>query len=321
MKLLHWALCACLSAAPLHALRAQSYPLKPVRWVVPFPAGGATDILARAVSPKLSERLGQAIIVDNKPGAGGALGSDMVAKSAPDGYTLLLATTSTHTIGPEVKPKLPYDPQTDFTPVAQVGTAPSIMLVPNSAPVKTVSEWIAYAKARPGQLNYASSGNGTIVQLTAELFKAQAGVFVQHIPYKGTALAMPDLISGKIDVLFDSLPSGMPHVREGRLRVLGITSLQRSPLAPELPTISEVLPGFESNTWFGLFGPKGLPADIVHTLGAAVLQTMKDPEVKEKLAHLGLEAHATDQAAFVHMLKLDHDKWHQIMVQRHIVPD
>jgi tripartite-type tricarboxylate transporter receptor subunit TctC len=289
--------------------------------VVPFPAGGATDILARAVSQKLSERLGQAIIVDNKPGAGGALGSDLVAKSMSDGYTLLLATTSTHTIGPEVNPRLPYNPQTDFTPVAQLGTAPSIMLVPNSAPVKNVAEWIAYAKSRSGELNYASSGNGTIVQLTAELFKAQAGVQVMHIPYKGTALAIPDLISGKIDVLFDSLPSGMPHVREGRLRVLGITSLKRSPLAPELPAISEVLPGFESNTWFGLFGPKGLPADIVHTLGAAVLDTMKDLEVKDKLARLGLEAQGADQTSFVRMLKADHDKWHQIVVQRHIVAD
>jgi tripartite-type tricarboxylate transporter receptor subunit TctC len=234
---------------------------------------------------------------------------------------LLLATTSTHTIGPEVNPRLPYNPQTDFTPVALLGTAPNIMLVPNSAPAKTVSEWVAYAKSRSGQLNYASSGNGTIVQLTAELFKAQAGVQVMHIPYKGTALAIPDLISGKVDVLFDSLPSGMPHVREGRLRVLGITSLQRSPLAPEVPAISEALPGFESITWFGLFGPKGLPADIVRTLGAAVLDTMKDPEVKDKLARLGLEAQGADQASFVRVLKADQDKWHHIVVQRHIVAD
>jgi tripartite-type tricarboxylate transporter receptor subunit TctC len=278
-------------------------------------------LLARAVSGRLGELLGRTVVVDNKPGAGGALGSDLVAKSMPDGYTLLLATTSTHTIGPEVNLKLPYHPQVDFTPVAQVATAPSIMLVPQTAPVKTVSEWIAYAKARPGQLNYASSGNGTIVQLTAELFKAQSGVSMLHIPYKGTALAIPDLISGKIDVLFDSLPSGMPHVREGRLRVLGITSLRRSPLASELPTISEVLPGFESSTWFGLFGPKGMSTDIVQTLSAAVLQTMKDPDLKDKLAHLGLQAEGADQSAFVRLLQLDHVKWHQIMVQHHIVAD
>ena len=208
---------------------AQAYPSKSIRLVVPFPAGGATDILARAVSQKLSERLGQSVVVDNKPGAGGTLGSDLAAKATPDGYTLLLATTSTHTIGPAVNPKLPYDAFADFTPVAHVGNAPSIMLVPNSSPAHSVKEWIAYAQARPGQLNYASSGNGTIVQLTAELFKAQAGLFVVHIPYKGTALAIPDLVSGKIDVLFDSLPSGMPHVREGRLRALGVTSAQRTP--------------------------------------------------------------------------------------------
>ncbi len=159
--------------------------------------------------------------------------------------------------------KLPYDTVRDFTPIAHVGDAPSIMLVPNNSPAKTVREWIDYAKKNPGKLNYASSGNGTIVQLTAELFKSQAGVFVTHIPYKGTALAIPDLISGKVDVLFDSLPTGMPHVRDGRLRALGVTSLKRSPLAPELPPIADTLPGFESNTWFGLYGPKGLPADIV----------------------------------------------------------
>jgi tripartite-type tricarboxylate transporter receptor subunit TctC len=226
------------------------------------PGGGATDLFARTLGQKMGEKLGTTLVVDNKPGAGGAIGSDLAAKAAPDGYTLLLATTSTHSIGPAIN-KLPYDTVRDFTPIAHVGDAPSIMLVPNNSPAKTVREWIDYAKKNPGKLNYASSGNGTIVQLTAELFKAQAGVFVTHIPYKGTALAIPDLISGKVDVLFDSLPTGMPHVRDGRLRALGVTSLKRSPLAPELPPIADTLPGYESNTWFGLYGPKGLPADIV----------------------------------------------------------
>ncbi len=300
---------------------AQTYPAKSIRLVVPFPAGGATDILARAVSQKLAERLGQTVIVDNKPGAGGVLGSELAVKAAPDGYTLLLATTSTHTIAPAVNPRLPYDAFTDFTPVAHVGNAPSIMLVPNSSPAHTVKEWIAYAKARPGQLNYASSGNGTIVQLTAELFKAQAGLFVVHIPYKGTALAIPDLVSGKLDVLFDSLPSGIPHVRDGRLRALGVTSAKRSPLAPDLPAISEVLPGYESNTWFGVFGPKGLPNDIVAKVNQAVNQTVADPEVREKLARLGIEATGGSPAAFQNLLRTEYDKWRRIIVERKITAD
>ena len=315
---------ACIAIASLACAgwtAAQTYPSKSIRLVVPFPAGGATDILARAVSQKLAERLGQPVIVDNKPGAGGVLGSELAVKAAPDGYTLLLATTSTHTIAPAVNPKLPYDAFADFTPVAHVGNAPSIMLVPNTSPAHTVKEWIAYAKARPGQLNYASSGNGTIVQLTAELFKSQAGLFVVHIPYKGTALAIPDLVSGKLDVLFDSLPSGIPHVREGRLRALGVTSAKRSPLAPDLPAISEVLPGYESNTWFGVFGPKGLPADVVTKVNQAVNQTVADPEVRDKLARLGIEATGGSPAAFQALLRAEHDKWRRIIVERKISAD
>ena len=242
------ALCLAASSASL----ADSYPSRPIRLIVPFPAGGATDLFARTLSQKMGEKLGTSIVVDNKPGAGGAIGSDAAAKAQPDGYTLLLATTSTHSIGPAFTPKLPYDAVRDFTPIAHVGDAPSIMLVPNSSPAKTVREWIDHARKNPGKLNYASSGNGTIVQLTAELFQSQAGISVTHIPYKGTALAIPDLISGKIDVLFDALPTGMPYVRDGRLRALGVTSLQRSPLAPDLPALADTLPGFESNTWFGL---------------------------------------------------------------------
>jgi tripartite-type tricarboxylate transporter receptor subunit TctC len=181
--------------------QAQTYPNKPIRLIVPFPAGGATDIFARTLSQKLAEKLGTSVVVDNKPGAGGTLGSDMVAKASPDAYTLLLATSSTHSIGPNLNPKMPYDAVRDFTPIGQVGNAPSIMLVPNSSPAKTVQEWIDYARKNPGRLNYASSGNGTIVQLTAELFKAQAGLFVVHIPYKGTALAMPGIPCGGISTV------------------------------------------------------------------------------------------------------------------------
>lgn len=297
---------------------SQTYPGKPIRLIVPFPAGGATDLFARSLSQKLGERLGQSVVVDNKPGAGGTLGSDLAAKSPADGYTLLLSTTSTHSIGPNLNPKIPYDAMRDFTPIGQVGNAPSIMLVPNSSPAKTVQEWIDYARKNPGRLNYASSGNGTIVQLTAELFKSQANLFVVHIPYKGTALAIPDLVSGKVDVLFDSLPTGLPHVKEGRLRALGVTSAKRTPLAPDLPPISDVLPGYESTTWFGLFGPKGLPAEVVSRVNTAANQVLKDPEVVDKLTRLGIEPVGGTPAQFSALLGTELAKWKKIIQERKI---
>ncbi len=321
MKRRNLALAAALLGAlgPALTARAQAYPARPIRLIVPFPAAGATDLFARTLSQKMGEKLGATLVVDNKPGAGGSIGADLAAKAPPDGYTLLLATTSTHAIGPALGTRLPYDTVRDFTPIAHVGDAPSVMLVPNDSPAKTVREWIDYAKKNPGRLNYASSGNGTIVQLTAELFKAQAGVFVTHIPYKGTALAIPDLISGKVDVLFDALPTGMPHVRDGRLRALGVTSLARSPLAPELPPIADTLPGFESNTWFGLYGPKGLPADIVARVNTAANQALADPEVRDKLARLGISpAPAGTPAQFADMVAKDAAKWRKIVIDRRI---
>lgn len=303
--------------AAMPAALAQSS--KPIRLVVPFPAGGATDLFARTLSQKMGERLGTSIVIDNKPGAGGSLGSDIAAKATADGQTLLFTTTSTHSIGPAIGAKLPYDTVRDFTPIAHVGNAPSIMLVPNSSPAKTVKEWIEYAKKNPGKLNYASSGNGTIVQLTAELFKAQAGVFVTHIPYKGTGLAIPDLVAGQLDVLFDSLPTGMPHVRDGRLRALAVTTLTRTPLAPDLPPVADTLPGFESNTWFGLYGPKGLPADVVSRVNAAANQALSDPEVRAKLTTLGIEPVTSTPAQFAKMVADDQAKWKRIIAERKIV--
>jgi tripartite-type tricarboxylate transporter receptor subunit TctC len=323
MKRIHFLRAGVLAlcAAALPTAFAQAYPSKPIRLIVPFPASGATDLFARTLSQKMGEKLGSTLVIDNKPGAGGAIGSDLAAKAPADGYTLLLATTSTHAIGPAINPRLPYDTVRDFTPIAHVGDAPSIMLVPNSSPAKTVREWIDYAKKNPGKLNYASSGNGTIVQLTAELFKSQAGVFVTHIPYKGTALAIPDLISGKIDVLFDSLPTGMPHVRDGRLRALGVTTLKPSPLAPELPAIAEALPGFESNTWFGLYGPKGLPADMAIRINKAANEALADPEVRDKLSKLGIAPTASTPAQFASMVAQDAAKWKRIITERKITGD
>ncbi len=310
--------CMGLSLAAVAQSAVQNYPAKAVRLVVPFPAGGATDIFARTLSQKLGEKLGNSIVVENRPGAGGTIGADLVAKAAPDGYTLLLATSSTHSIGPALNSKMPYSVQRDFTPIVHVGDAPSIMLVPNSTPAKTAQEWIAYARKNPGKLNYASSGNGTIVQLTAELFKAQAGLFLVHIPYKGTALAIPDLVSGKVDVMFDSLPTGLPHVRDGRLRALGVTTLQKSPLAPDLPPLADLLPGFASNTWFGLYGPSGLPSEVLAKLNAAVNQSLADADVKDRLQRLGIEPVGGSSEQFAKMVAHDSAKWKKIIVERKI---
>ena len=321
LDLLRAATAICLALAALPAALAQGLPARPIRLTVPFPAGGATDLFARTLSNKLGERLGTTVIVDNKPGAGGSIGSDLVAKAPADGYTLLLATSSTHSVGPAIAARLPYDAVRDFTPIVHVGDAPAIMLVPLASPARTVREWIELARKNPGRLNYASSGNGTIVQLTAELFKAQAGIFVTHIPYKGTALAIPDLASGKVDVMFDSLPTGMPHVRDGRLRALGVTSRTRSPLAPELAPIADVLPGFESNTWFGLYGPRGLPEEVVARVNVAVNQVLADPEVRANLARLGIEPAGGSAGQFAAMVAADAAKWKRIIVERKITGD
>ena len=297
---------------------SQAYPARPIRMIVPFPAGGATDILARALSQKLGEKLGQTVVVDNRPGAGGTIGADAASKASADGYTVLLATSSTHSIGPAINPKIPYNAQSDFTPIAYVASSPNIVLVPNASPSKTMREFIDYARTNPGRLNYASSGNGTIVHLTTEYFKAQSDSFILHIPYRGTALAMPDLISGKVDVLFDSLVTGMPHVKDGKLRALAVTSLTRTALAPELPAVAETLPGFESVTWFGLYGPRGLPAELVGRINQAVNAALADADVKERFARLGAEPTGGTSQAFAAMVNTDTAKWKKIIAERKI---
>ena len=302
---------------PLSAL-AQAYPNKPIRLIVPFPAGGATNILARALSQKLGEKIGQPVVVENRPGAGGTIGADAASKSAADGYTLLLATSSTHSIGPAINPKIPYNAETDFTPVAYVASSPNIVVVPNTLPVKTMREFIDYARKNPGKLNYASSGNGTIVHLTTEYFKAQSDTFILHIPYRGTALAIPDLVSGKVDVLFDSFVTGMPHVKDGKLRAFAATSAKRSALAPDMPTVAEVLPGFESVTWFGLYGPKAMSADVTAKVNQAVNAALADADVKERFARLGAEPAGGTPQAFAAMVKSDNTKWKKIIADRKI---
>jgi len=317
-------LAAVALAAP--PLVAQTYPSKPIRLVVPFPAGGATDLLARSIAQRLGPALGQTVVVENKSGGGGSLGSTEVAKAAPDGYTLLIATSSTHSIGPHLNPKLPYrttGPDSDFTPIAHVADATNVLLVPLDLPVKNVAELIAYAKARPGQLNYASSGNGTIVHLTTEAFKSHAGLYITHIPYRGTALAIPDLVSNKVQVLFDSIVSGMPHVKDGKLKALATTGTRRSALAPDLPTVAESgLPGFNSTTWFGIYGPKGLPPDITARLNAEFNKAMQSAEVRERLARLGADvAAANTPAQFAALVQADSERWAAIIRERRITLD
>ena len=302
------------------AAQAQSWPERPVRLVVPFPVGGATELVARVIAQRVSRDIGRQVIVDNKAGAGGTIGSVEVAKAAADGYTLLLTTSSTHAISPHLMPRLPYDAVKDFTPIAHLADAASVLLVTPSLPVKTMAELIDYAKKRPGQLNYASSGNGTIVHLTTEAFKAQAGIFATHVPYKGTALAIPDVIAGSVHVLIDAIPSGMPHVKNARLRALAVTGNKRSALAPELPTMAEAgLVGFSSVTWFGLYAPRGMKPELVARVHDAFDKAAHAPDVVDNLAKLGVEpalSRTLDQ--FASMVSADSQRWAGIIRERKI---
>ena len=309
-----------LASSAALAQQPQTWPERPVRMIVPFPAGGATDLIARVITQQVSSDIGQQIVVDNKAGAGGTIGSAEAAKAQPDGYTLLLTTSSTHAIAPHLNPKLPYQATRDFTPIAHLVDAGNVLLVTPSLPVKSVAELIAYAKAHPAELNYASSGNGTIVHLTSEHFKALAGINLTHVPYKGTALAIPDVASGQVQVLFDSIPSGMPHVKSGRLRALAVTGDQRSTLAPELPTVAEAgLPGFSSITWFGLYGPAGMKPELVTRIHDAFEKAVRAPNVVESLAKLGVEpAPAGPPTAFAAMVATDSAKWARIITERKI---
>ena len=312
-------LLAALALVALPAIAsAQSYPTKPIRLVVPFPPAGATDILSRELARLLSERLKQQVIVDNKPGAGGTLGSDLVARSAPDGYTIQMATSSTHSIGPSLNPKIPYNAQTDFTPVAHVANATNVLVVSPSVKANTVAELIAEIKAKPGQFNFGSSGNGTIVHLTGELFKSMTGTYIVHIPYRGTALVIPDMVSGQIQLLFDNVASALPHIRDGRVKALGVTSLKRSPLLPNVPTVADTVPGFESSTWFGVFGPKNMPAEATQRLNTEIGAILRTPEFQERLRTLGYDGAGGSPADFAKVVADDTAKWARLIKERKI---
>lgn len=306
--------------APLAA--AQAYPAKPVRLVIPFPPGGATDIFGRVLAQKLSEFIGQQVVVENRPGAGGTIGSELAAKAVPDGHTILLATTSTHSIGPALNPKMPYDARRDFAPVIHLADATNILIASPGLPVANLRELIAHARANPGRLNYASSGNGTIVHLTGEQFKAATGTFVVHIPYKGTALAVPDLIAGQIAFIFDNIASALPHIKGGKVKTLGISALKRSPLVPDIPTMDEAgLKGFESNTYFGVFAPAGTPAPVIQRLNADINRALAAADFRERLAALGAEPVGGTAEQLARVIERDTVKYAAVIKRAGIKPD
>jgi tripartite-type tricarboxylate transporter receptor subunit TctC len=304
----------CVAAAALVAVPATAqsvWPNKPVRIVVTFPPGGAPDTLARILAEKWGS-LGQPMTVDNKPGAGGNIGADFVAKSAPDGATLVVGTVGTHAINAALYDKMPYNNIKDFTPITFLASTPNLLVVNNTVPAKTVKELVELAKKRP--LSFGSSGSGTSIHLSGELFNTMAGVKMQHIPYKGRAQAIPDLLGGRIDMIFDNMPSALPLVKAGELRAIAVTSAQRSPAAPNVPTIAESgLPGFEATSWFALYAPAGLPRDVQMKINAEALRVMALPDVKEKLATLGLEIATGTPEALAQVTQQETAKWSKVV--------
>jgi tripartite-type tricarboxylate transporter receptor subunit TctC len=293
---------------------AQTYPTKPIRLVVPFPAGGTTDILAREVGQRLSTSLGQPVVIDNRPGAAGNIGSELVAKSAPDGYTLLMATVGTHAINPSLYAKLPYDHVADFAPVILVASVPNVLEVTPSLPVNSVADLIKLAKEKPGQINFASSGSGTSIHLSGELFKTMAGVDMTHVPYKGSAPALADLIGGQVQVMFDNLPSSLPQIKAGKLRAIAVTSAQRAPALPNVPTIAESgLPGFEASSWFGVVAPAGTPPAIVARLNADLNLWLQTPDAREKLLAQGAAAAGGSPEQFATHIRAETEKWAKVV--------
>jgi len=303
-------LCA---AQPAFAQSASAYPNKPIHIIVTFTSGGAPDILGRLIGDKLSAAWGQTVIVENKPGAGGNIGADYVAKSAPDGYNVVVGTVGTHAINGALYQNMPYDMTRDFTPVTLLASTPNMLVVNNNVPAKNLKEFIDLGK-KEGKMTFASSGSGTSIHVSGELFKTMTGIDMQHIPYKGRASAIPDLLGGRVTMMFDNMPSSLPLVREGKLRALGVTSAKRSPAAPDIPTIAESgLPGFEAVSWFALFAPANTPRPIVDKLQAEVSKILKMPDVSKKLLDLGLEPSGSTPDELAAYQKTEIAKWSKVV--------
>ncbi|WP_295526752.1 tripartite tricarboxylate transporter substrate binding protein [uncultured Pseudacidovorax sp.] len=314
-------LAAALLGAGSIAQAQDTWPTKTVRIVVPFAPGGTTDILARAVAPELSKAFGQQFIVDNRAGAGGNVGAEIVARSAPDGYTLLMGTVGTHGINRALYPKLPYDPIKDFVPITLVASVPNVMEMnadkARQYGIQNVQDFIRYARSHPGQLNMASSGSGTSIHLAGELFKSMTGTFMTHIPYKGSGPALLDMVAGNADVMFDNLPSSMQQIKAGKLKALAVTSSQRSAALPDVPTVEEAggpsLKGYEASSWFGLLAPAGTSPEIVQRIQQEVAKSLATASVKEKMLAQGAIPGGNTSAAFAQHIEREHVKWAQVV--------
>ena len=305
---------AGLAALPGLVCAQAPYPAKPIRFVVPYPAGGPLDIVARLLAQKVSESVKQPVVVDNKPGAGGNIGADSVAKATADGYTLLMGAVATHAINPSLYPAMPYDAARDFAPVTQVASTPNVLVVNPSVPAATVREFIAHAKANPGKLNFGSGSSGSAGHLAGELFKTLADLDMTHIPYKGAAPAMQDLVGGRIDLMFDNLASSLSQVRAGRVKALAVTTAKRSALAPELPTIAESgLPGFDITTWFGVFAPAGTPHAVLEVLHSEFTRALAAPDVREKMLALGAEPVGSRPEEFAEYIRTETAKYARLV--------
>lgn len=303
-------LVACAALVLAYPAQAQTYPARPVRMVIPFSAGGAADVPGRILMQKVSEALGQQVVVDNRPGAGSTIGAELVAKALPDGYTLLMIS-NTHFVSAALHKKLVYDAVGDYAPVTQVTTAPNVIVVHPSLPVKTIRELIALAKAKPGKIDYASSGNGSTQHLTGALFCKMAGIDMTHIPYRGSGPVTADLLSGQVTVGFPGIAGMLPHIKAGKLRALAVTGTKRSPELPNLPTVAQAgVKGYDVTAWFGVAGPKGMPRDIVLKLHAELLRVLKNPDVQKLLLTAGQEvAWQETPELFGEMLKVESAKW------------
>jgi len=311
--------CAITAGALLLAPAAYAqpaYPAKAITIIVPFSAGGTTDILARVIGQHMSRDLGQPVIIDNRAGAGGNIGTQLVARAPADGYTLLMGTVGTHAINQSLYRKLAFDPIKDFAPITRVALVPNLLVAHPSQPFKNVQELIAYAKANPGKVTFGSSGNGSSIHLSGEQFKHMAGIDIQHVAYKGSAPAVNDLLGGHIAIMFDNMPSAIGHVKAGKLRPLAVTTPKRSPALPDVPTIAEAgLPGYEATSWFGLLAPGKTPAPVMAKLNAAILKALADPEVKNKMAEQGAEAYGETPQQFAAFIQSETVKWGKIVKQ------
>jgi len=304
---------ACLlMLGSIGSAAALDYPTRPVRWVVPYTPGGGTDITARIMAQWLSERLGQQFVIENKPGAGNNIGTETVVHSPPDGYTLLLVNPA-NAINATLYPKLSFNFLRDIVPVGGVMRVPNVMEVNPDVPAKTVAEFIAYAKANPGKVNWATSGNGTSVHLSGELFKLMTGVQMANIPYKGSAPALTDLIAGTVQVIFDNMPPSLPHIRSGKLRALAVTTAMRSDALPDVPTVAETVPGYEASAFYGMGVPKGTPPEIINKLNNEINAALADPNVKARLADLGGMLIAGSPADFGKLVAAETEKWAKVI--------